>query len=672
MEKAISRRNFIKGLAATGIGFAAGSILGGTVAVAEKAQYIPGTYSAKAAGMGDVIVTMTFDENNITDVVLDLSNETADIGQLAKEELTQAIMDAQGSAFDAVSGATVTSTAVRKAAEKCIQQAKGEIPIEVITDSSEETGKNDDWLGTEPAISDSDVDEEYTADVVVIGTGIAGVAATRSAVEEGASVIVVEKTEEFFGRGGTYTSVNGPLNKQLEMPEYDIDEVVDELMRASSFRVKRPIIKRWAEESGETVNWFVHAKEDIYLAEKSFADIPDEHKDLFVKPFHWPIHENWDPSDQIYPIYTAAFQVGPGAANDRMCRKNLEYAEEHGDVDIHYSTFAKKLILDDTGRVTGVYAECNGKIVKFNATKGLVLATGDYANNETMLKAFAPECIENGNDPKSIWSTNDALGQKTNIGDGHRMATWIGAQMQQNHAPMLHNMGGVLGVAPFIFLNSDGVRFMNENIPGQQLENQIDLCLGKYAYQIFDDNWREEIPLMPCSHGIPGKYYADGEATPVNNSIFNGKTAITESGFQKSIESGVTITADTLEELLDKLEINKEQALASIQHYNEMCDEGKDSDFAKVAKYMFKCEKGPFYAAKITPTVLLVVCGGLSSDENCHIFNQDNNVIPGIYVAGNVQGDRFAIEYPIEFPGLSLSMAMVYGRIAGYNAVHGI
>ena len=69
MEKAISRRNFIKGLAATGIGFAAGSILGGTVAVAEKAQYIPGTYSAKAAGMGDVIVTMTFDENNITDVV---------------------------------------------------------------------------------------------------------------------------------------------------------------------------------------------------------------------------------------------------------------------------------------------------------------------------------------------------------------------------------------------------------------------------------------------------------------------------------------------------------------------------------------------------------------------------------------------------------------------------
>ena len=103
-----------------------------------------------------------------------------------------------------------------------------------------------------------------------------------------------------------------------------------------------------------------------------------------------------------------------------------------------------------------------------------------------------------------------------------------------------------------------------------------------------------------------------------------------------------------------------------------MCDEGRDSDFAKVAKYMFKCEKGPFYATKITPTVLLVVCGGLSSDENCHIFNQDNNVIPGIYVAGNVQGDRFAIEYPIEFPGLSLSMAMVYGRIAGYNAVHGI
>ena len=184
--KDLSRRDFLKGALAGTASVAAMGILGAcstdasetaastaasttaaettSAAAAPEASkapdglYTPGTYSGQAEGIGTVTVTMTFDENNITDVVLDLSDETPSIGQAAHDELKAAIMAAQSSEIDAVSGVTITTTAVSKAAAKCIAQAKGEIPIEVITEKSDDN--DGDWLGTEPEIADSDIAEE--------------------------------------------------------------------------------------------------------------------------------------------------------------------------------------------------------------------------------------------------------------------------------------------------------------------------------------------------------------------------------------------------------------------------------------------------------------------------------------------------------------------------------
>ena len=83
-------------------------------------------------------------------------------------------------------------------------------------------------------------------------------------------------------------------------------------------------------------------------------------------------------------------------------------------------------------------------------------------------------------------------------------------------------------------------------------------------------------------------------------------------------------------------------------------------------------ENGPFYADKFTTALLLVCIGGLESDEDCHTFDADRNVIPGLYVAGNIQGNRFATEYPIGLKGVSHSMAMYYGYVAGKNALKDI
>lgn len=231
-KHSISRRDFLKGTAAGALSLAAAGVLGAcasdtgataaeTTAVSSAAAettaaettaataglYTPGTYSATAQGMGEVKVTMTFDENSITDVVLDLANETDSIGQAAGEDLKAALLKVQSSEIDAISGATVTTNAVKKAAADCIAQAKGETVA--APGGTEAAASDDDWLGKEPEITDDMVEEEISTDVLVIGCGIAGVAAVRAAAEEGAKVVAIEKADSPQCRSGEYAVING-------------------------------------------------------------------------------------------------------------------------------------------------------------------------------------------------------------------------------------------------------------------------------------------------------------------------------------------------------------------------------------------------------------------------------------------------------------------------------
>lgn len=134
------------------------------------------------------------------------------------------------------------------------------------------------------------------------------------------------------------------------------------------------------------------------------------------------------------------------------------------------------------------------------------------------------------------------------------------------------------------------------------------------------------------------------------------------------------LKADTLDELLTLCKekgLDIENAKASIERYNELAKAGKDEDFGKIASRLFPVETAPFYATPCRQGDMLVCIGGLVSDEECHVFDEEKRVIPGFYVAGNVQGNRFAVQYPIAFKGVSHSMALYYGYVAGKNAVAG-
>ena len=690
MEK-ISRKGFLKVAAAAAMsGVTAGALSACKSASSTAASstasggaiYTPGTYTGTAQGIGEVKVTMTFSESAITEVVVDASNETADIGGAAVPTLQEALMEAQNAEIDNISGTTITTNAVKKAAASCIEQAMGvqaDTEAETAADASE-----NDWLGEAPEIDESKVTQTVDVDVAVVGCGVAGVAAVRSIAEDGGKVAAFEKGDGPQCRSGEYAVINGNVQAKWGRNTWtreQIDEIIDSHMVESTYRCKRAIMSKWAHNIGETFDWWVEANPDLYYAETTRSAIPDENANNFLIPIFYPLPERYDWTQERFPCYPTSVEFLPNQSV--TVNANMQKAVDTGNVDTFYGCFVEKLIMED-GRCVGLYARdaATGEYIKCNATKGVILSTGDYSQNTKMLKHFCPEVIENN--ITCMFTNVDVEGNFTNQGDGIRLGMWAGAQVQQSHAPMIHHMGGgaaldgvgVMGNAGFLNLDWNGKRFMNEDLPGQQLENQIELQKNRESWQIFDSNWPEQLPYMPAAHGGACYYedYASKEDGPKNNETYRNYKSPYQ--LEAAVADGRVIKADTLEELVAKIYPDdtaaQQTALESIQRYNQLAKDGYDEDFHKPASRMWALENGPFYADKFTTALLLVCIGGLESDENCHTFDADRNVIPGLYVAGNVQGNRFVTEYPIGLKGVSHSMAMYYGYVAGKNAMQSI
>ncbi len=712
-QKNISRRDFMKGIAAGAVTFgtmgvlnACGSSTAETTAAATTAAetttiaateaaietanevakaaggvFTPGTYKATATGMGEIVMTATFDETSITDIKLDLANETPDIGQAAEGDLIAQALKAQSSEIDGVSGATITTNAVKKCLDDVIAQASGKAGTASVGAAA---GSDDAWLGEEPSITDADVKETIDTDVLVIGCGVAGVAAVRAAAEEGAQVFAVEKADSPQCRSGEYAVINGKTEARWGRDTWtdeQIEQITNYHMLESSYKVKRPIFSKWAHNCGEVFDWWVEPNKDLFYADTTRADIPDESANNFIIPIFLPLPEKYDWTKEEFPCYPTSIEFKPNQSVNLQC--NWDAAVETGKVEGRFGHFAEKLIMED-GKCVGAYirnAE-DGSYIRVNASKGVIMATGDYSQNEAMVQHFCPDVIDNG--ITRMFTNVDVEGNFTNMGDGIKMGLWAGAKVQNDHAPTIHHMGGgadlegvgVMGIAGFLNLDMNGKRFMNEDLPGQQIENQIEMQKDRKTWQIFDSNWPEQLPYMPAEHGGACYYedFASEEEGPKNNKTYRNYKSPYQ--LEKAVEDGRAIKADTLEELVTKMypddEDAQKTALASIERYNELAAKGVDEDFGKVSSRLFPLNAGPYYADQFTTAILLFIGGGLESDEDCHTLDTNRNIIPGLYVAGNIQGNRFSHEYPITLKGVSHSMAMYYGYIAGKNAVKGI
>jgi fumarate reductase flavoprotein subunit len=233
-----------------------------------------------------------------------------------------------------------------------------------------------------------------------------------------------------------------------------------------------------------------------------------------------------------------------------------------------------------------------------------------------------------------------------NVGDGHLMAMWIGAVMEPGpHAPVAHSTVGPLGNSPHLRVNIEGKRYENEDVPGQSIANALVLQPGKKVWQICDSKWAEELPKMGV--GL-------GKFTVVNDRI--------RARFQE-----LAIEADTIEELAQKIKVPVATFRATVARYNELARLGKDLDFGKRPDRLTTIEKPSFYAGLVEQE-FLVVLGGLNTNIKLQPLDAKRKVIPGLYLAGNTVGNRFAVDYPTMCPGLTHGMAWVTGRFAGLNA----
>lgn len=513
----------------------------------------------------------------------------------------------------------------------------------------------------------ADVAQTKQCDILIIGSALSGLCAARAAVENGAeSIIVVEKAEKWQYRSNQFGTIGGKIQRDLGI-EVDKNAAVGQLMKECGYRPNQRILNLWADNSGEAFDWFLAPMEGEYVVEAE-AD-PYDGESLSVRKMHWPHPKQDDPAQNYYPIFDVCQITLPDMG---------PYLEATYDICVNagvgfmFSTWARQLVRpDNAGRVQGAVVEgMDGSYTRIEAAKAVLLATGDYASNAEMMDYYVPWASRFA----SIFPNVDAKGEKTNTGDGQRMGMWIGAKMEEGpHAPMTHHLGGPLGMDAFLLTDVYGARFMNEDVGGQPFQNQLSRLPRKTAWQVFDASWTEQIASMDTGHGNVNWFVDDASKVPNGSYGKNAYIALADNedgntpGFDSYFEGDTAqgVKADSIEELAALMEVDADALSATVARYNELAAAGEDADFGKRADRMFPIEKAPFYAYKLTDTVLLVNMGGLQTDDGFRVLDTEDEPIEGLYAVGNAQGGRFLVDYPLPCPGVSHGMAMTHGMLVG-------
>ena len=513
---------------------------------------------------------------------------------------------------------------------------------------------------TKPEVP-TDIVDEQDCDVLVIGMGLAGTAAFKAAAETGVKTIALEKQPEdtysVIYMAGDFGVVGSQIQKDLGIEWAPKEVIMHEMQKECASRIDPWMLSYWYDHSGVDFDWFVEGSDFEVL--KGTAAEKETDKECYIRPKCFPRNEGYDYREEFYPYFHGTITTNPNM--QWACQAAMNAGVAAGG-QIIFGAAGEQLIQDEDGTVTGAYAKTDAGYIKINA-KQVVLTCGDYGANKDMMSYYAPEYAD--------------YGGGVDTGDGHLMGIWAGGRMENGpHAPMAHHMGAALGVDSYLHLNMAGKRFMDEDIPGQNLTQM--LCRQPVStdpekaaqdirsYQIFDSKWPEQIIDMPDSHGYTTHFVPDDE-------IDNYQLVLSGFGLgyttQQMVEDAVTYKADTLEELVEMMGLPAETALAEIARYNDLCHAGFDEDFGKMSKRLFPVENPPFYACAFSASkYMLVMMGGLECDHDLHVINDAEEPIPGLFCAGNNQGRRFLVDYPVIVAGISLGTALTFSRLAGTNA----
>ena len=635
----ISRRGFLSGAAFVGAG-AMFAGLAGCAPAAEQAPlastggYTPGTYHAEAQGIGTVKMDMTFSGDAITDIVIDASGETPELGGAAAPQLQEAILEAQSANVDAVSGATLTSEAVKDAAENCIAQAKGE---------AEPVAADDHVSPIPPAPLPEKWD--YETDVVLVGASAGGLVCAARLAQNGVKTLTLEKEAEVGGTGriATMWDVYGGCDLYegdtgyFGTPYRDQD-VIDFYAERSGWTVDLDLLKNMTISIREMSQWFLDNGADIV------ESLPGA--GMWWYNFNMPEYGG----------------CGLGAVH-LLCDFNHKIALDNG-AEYLMETTVTALVMDGD-KCVGVQAETSdGQVIYAKGNKGVVLSASGFQSNPHMLAKYSGIC------------RNIKLGLAKGTGEVIRMGQGCGADFAGYNCA-----GGSTDTLPVPDYNGDMLPRCRYNeyanwitrYPWLQIDrrgkrlpwctmetlseprgrvfdtletyhvNGAQQLIHKDAFVLFDAKHREYAAAMDVTDtrcGYHGAMPVTSMEGMEDDYFFPDEWCLfdSEQSWNDALEDGRIKQADTIEELAEKLGLDPTIVKGAVDDWNEVCASGNDDPmYNYLPEWHNPIAEGPFYGALVSPA-LYSSWGGLRVSEKSEVISTEDKVIPGLYACFHVAG----------------------------------
>ena len=664
----ISRKGFIKIAAAAAMsGVTAGALAacnsasGSASTSGAAGQYIPGTYEGTAEGISSTVkVTMTFSDSAVTDVVVDTSGETASFGAAAADELREQLLAAGSAEIDGVSGSTITSDAVMKAAKSCYAQAKGEA---VVSSVQLPTGDENDWLGKEPDIDEAAITETVDTDILIVGAGNGGMFAAAYAAANGLNFRVIEQNANVQDTRHWYGAVDSAAAKEAGEPATDKAKLLSEISRYASGKCDQRVVKTWINESAAMHDFMRSILEDKYGWVCDFTSGTEA---------AWPAENAEHNTDYLYPVQEHNYMASESASGLPRNELLLQYIQELG-YDVDFKTSLAKLEKNSDGRITGVIAQSteDDHFIRYNANQGVLLACGGFPGNPYMMEQL---------DPLGTSVTTACSYSPADKGYGIRAAVWAGANLDKEAAPMLFDRGIVApgvdagyvdsdsafggkafpgkirqynpGTQPFLKVNRNGERFANESCPYNDIVYAAAHQPGRVYAQICDANILEDAK----------RFHTIGCSAQTRN----GGEKYIQGKMDEAIEAGALFKCDTLDELADKMGFTgaaKDTFLATVERYNELYDKQNDEDFGKPAYRLSAIRTAPFYGCWLGAS-LLTTEQGIAINEKGQALDTNNQPMEGLYITGDMSGSFFANNYPCLMAGVAMGRTLTYAMKA--------
>ena len=665
----ISRKGFLKIAAAAAMsGVTAGALAACNAASTSTAAssgaagtYTPGTYTGTAEGISSTVkVTMTFSDSAVTDVVVDTSGETASFGAAAADELREQLLAAGSAEIDGVSGSTITSDAVKKAAKSCFAQAKGEA---VVSSVQLPTGDETDWLGKEPDIDEAAITETVDTDILIVGAGNGGMFAAAYAAANGLNFRVIEQNANVQDTRHWYGAIDTAAAKAAGEKPADRAKLLSEISRYASGKCDQRVVKTWINESAAMHDFMRSILEDKYGWVCDFTSGSEA---------AWPAENAEHNTDYLFPVQEHNYMASESASGTPRNELLLQYIQELG-YDVDFKTSLAKLEKNSDGRITGVIAQSaeDDHFIRYNANQGVLLACGGYPGNPYMMEQL---------DPLGTSVTTACSYSPADKGYGIRAAVWAGANLDKEAAPMLFDRGIVApgvdagyvdsesvfggkafpgtvsqyntGTQPFLKVNRNGERFANESCPYNDIVYAAAHQPGRVYAQICDANILEDAK----------RFHTIGCSAQTRN----GGEKYIQGKMDEAIEAGALFKCDTLDELADKMGFTgaaKDTFLATVERYNELYDKQNDEDFGKPAYRLSAIRTAPFYGCWLGAS-LLTTEQGIAINEKGQALDNNNQPMEGLYITGDMSGSFFANNYPCLMAGVAMGRTLTFAMKA--------